>query len=235
MERDRNVLVNIGWDPLYHEIFASALSLHGWRVISFEHERPHANETVEIVLVTASMDAAEVIANVRRARAEFADAKIVLLGIGGSDTDLIRFIEEGICAYLPSNKGITELINTLEMVRNNRTPSSGAITQTVLGTISRLSREQQQSDTAPLLTEREKEVLLLIKDGLSNKEIASRLSIASSTVKNHVHHLLEKLKVGSRHEAAWVSSRRPVQSAPVTARSSETPGTTVAHPGSRRP
>lgn len=218
MEGIRNVLVNIGLDPLYHEIFASALSLHGWRVMSFERERLHPSETAEIVLVTASLEAETVIANVRRARAEFPAAKIVLLGTGGSDADLVRFIEEGICAYLPSNQGITDLINTLEMVRNNRTPSTAPVTQMVLGTISRLSRELQTT-AAPPLTRREKEVLRLIRDGLSNKEIANQLNISPSTVKNHVHHLLEKLKVGSRHEAAWVSGRRPAQSGAVAARS----------------
>jgi two-component system nitrate/nitrite response regulator NarL len=214
----RNVLVSIGLDPLYHEILASALSMHGWRVMSFERERLHSNETAEIALITSALDTETVITNVRRARVEFPAAKIVLLGAGKTETGLIRFIEEGICAYLPSSKGITDLISTLEMVRNNRTPSSGPITQMVLGSISRLSREQQGANGSPL-TEREKEVLHLIIDGLSNKEIADRLSIAPSTVKNHVHHLLEKLHVGSRHEAAWVSSRRPVQSVPFIPRS----------------
>jgi DNA-binding NarL/FixJ family response regulator len=217
MELGRNIVVNIGLDPLYDEIFASALSIHGWRVISFERERLHPSEAAEIVLVNASMETEAVIGNVRRARAEFPSAKIVLLGIGGTEIDLVRFIEEGICAFLPSDKGITDLINTLEMVRNNRTPSSGPITQMVLGTITRLSRELQ-ADTVSPLTQREQEVLRLINEGLSNKEIASQLDIAPSTVKNHVHHLLEKLKVGSRHEAAWISSRRPALPAGIAAK-----------------
>jgi two-component system nitrate/nitrite response regulator NarL len=211
MECGRNILVSVGLDPLYQEMLASALSIHGWRVMSFEQEQSHCETIPEIVLVSASPDPEAVISNVRKARAVFPSARIVLLGAGTGEPDLIRLIGEGVCAYLPRDKGITDLINTLEMVRNNRTPSSSAITQMVLGSISRLSREQHGITPAPL-TERENEVLYLIIDGLSNKEIADRLSIAPSTVKNHVHHLLEKLNVGSRHEAAWVSSRRPVQS-----------------------
>src|SRR6476620_9451377 len=102
----RNVLVTIGLDPLYHEILASALSMHGWRVMSFERERLHSNEAAEIALITSALDTETVITNVRRARVEFPAAKIVLLGSGKTETGLIRFIEEGICAYLPSNKGI---------------------------------------------------------------------------------------------------------------------------------
>ena len=56
---------------------------------------------------------------------------------------------------------------------------------------------------------REEEIFRLIQDGLSNKEIATQLHITPNTVKNHVHRLLEKLKVRSRHEAAWLRARQP--------------------------
>lgn len=211
MDSGRN-LASIGFDLLHREMLASALSIHGWRVLNFERERPNCEPTPEIVLVCASRHPEAVIDNLRRARAELAGAKVVLLGVGGGEADVVRFIAEGACAYVPGSKGITDLITTLEMVRNNRTPSSGTVTQMVLESISRLSREHPEAMDAAL-TDRENEVLHLIIEGLSNKEIADRLTISPSTVKNHVHHLLEKLKVGSRHEAAWVSRgrRRPLQ------------------------
>jgi DNA-binding NarL/FixJ family response regulator len=52
------------------------------------------------------------------------------------------------------------------------------------------------------LTRREREIVVLIDDGLSNKEIAQRLNIEVATVKNHVHNLLEKLHVSTRAQAA---------------------------------
>jgi DNA-binding NarL/FixJ family response regulator len=85
--------------------------------------------------------------------------------------------------------------------------SSGRITQLVLGAISRLSNDPSAVPEARL-TSREQEIFRLIQEGLSNKEIAARLQIAPNTVKNHVHHLLEKLKVRNRHEAAWLRGRR---------------------------
>jgi DNA-binding NarL/FixJ family response regulator len=89
------------------------------------------------------------------------------------------------------------------MIRENRSPSSGRVTQLVVGAIHRLS-ENLRPDLEASLSLREEEIFRLIQDGLSNKEIADRLHITSNTVKNHVHHLLEKLKVRSRHEAAWL-------------------------------
>jgi len=210
------LLVSVGLPSLYHEILASALSSHGWTLVSFAQSRLEPGEIVEIALVTNSPDSETVIANVRRVRAEFPAAKIVLLGLERTDSDLIDFIGEGVCAYVPSSAGIADLVNTLQMVRTNRTPASGRITQMVLNTIGRLSRGERSSGKAPL-TDREEEILSLINQGLSNKEIVSRLSIAPSTVKNHVHHLLEKLNVHSRHEAACIGCRRPVGRVPITA------------------
>jgi two-component system nitrate/nitrite response regulator NarL len=96
------------------------------------------------------------------------------------------------------------------MVRENRSPSSGRITQLVLESISKRTR-QRGTHIHPGLTFREREVLCLITRGLSNKEIADSLAIAPNTVKNHVHNLLEKLNVSSRHEAAEVDIRSPRQ------------------------
>ncbi len=210
MQQGGKVLVSVGLDPLYHEIFASALSAHGWSLMSYERGSLLSTKTAEIVLITSSPDAEAVIARSHWARAEFPTSKIVLLSNGCTDAELVRCIEAGVCACVPSNQGITDLISTLEMVRNNQTVSSGRVTQMVLDTIGRLSRREQTISGAPL-TEREREILQLINDGRSNKEIASHLNIAASTVKHHVHHLLGKLKVRSRHEAASLSRRRPAQ------------------------
>jgi two-component system, NarL family, nitrate/nitrite response regulator NarL len=67
------------------------------------------------------------------------------------------------------------------------------------------TREGLGGDAA--LTNREREIVALIDEGLSNKEIAGRLVIEVATVKNHVHNILEKLRVGSRTEAAAVVRR----------------------------
>jgi DNA-binding NarL/FixJ family response regulator len=68
---------------------------------------------------------------------------------------------------------------------------------------------EREGDPAASLTIREREILDLIDEGLSNKQIAQRLCIEVPTVKNHVHNLLEKLGVQSRHEAAALVRGRP--------------------------
>jgi DNA-binding NarL/FixJ family response regulator len=206
MDSSRNLVMSIGFDRLYSEMLKAALANYGWRVLDPEHGKPLREQQPEIVLVAGSGAAQPVIDRLRQVRAQYPATKIVLLGPGGADTDLLRFIEEGASGYVLLSEGIGNLLDVVQMVRSNRTQSSGRLTQLVLGEIRRLSNDP---NTLPesRLTSREQEIFRLIQGGLSNKEIAARLQIAPNTVKNHVHHLLEKLKVRNRHEAAWLRGR----------------------------
>jgi DNA-binding NarL/FixJ family response regulator len=77
----------------------------------------------------------------------------------------------------------------------------------LLRRVAGLAATRPPSGTEAALTRREREIVALIDQGLSNKEIARRLVIEVATVKNHVHNILEKLRVGSRGEAAAVVRR----------------------------
>jgi two-component system, NarL family, nitrate/nitrite response regulator NarL len=219
MDSPRNSVVSIGLDRLFHEIVKGALSSYGWHVLDMEprssSENPVAGEAagVEIVLVAGAGPVPAVISHLRHARERYPGAKIVLLGVGGQDADLVRFIEEGASGYVRSNEGMDNLVTTLQMLRSSRTQSSGRITQLVIRSIGRLSEDAHPAPE-DRLTLREQEIFRLIQDGLSNKEIAGRLQIAPHTVKNHVHHLLEKLRVRNRHEAAWLRAKGPPTVAP---------------------
>lgn len=213
MDSPRNLVVSVGLDRLFHEIVKAALSNYGWQVLDpGRSPLPKAAEA-EVVLVGGSGPVEAVIDRLHHARAQHPGGKVVVLGAEGADADLVRFIEEGASGYVAANKGLGDLVEVLEMVRSNRSPSSGRITQLVIGAIRRLSAEPYPSPETSL-TLREQEIFRLIQEGLSNKEIASRLHIAPNTVKNHVHHLLEKLRVRNRHEAAWLRAKRPRPASP---------------------
>lgn len=215
MDSSRNLVASFDLDRLSHELVQAALEHCGWRLLDPKCPRPcDADAEAEIILVAGSGPPLAVIDRLRRARVELPTCKAVVLGAKGNDTDLVRFIAEGACGCVLVSQGLADLVAVLQMIRENRAPSSGRITQLVFGAIHRLS-ENAPPDLEAGLSLREEQIFRLIQEGLSNKEIASRLDITPNTVKNHVHHLLEKLNVRSRHEAAWRRARRP-RSAPAT-------------------
>lgn len=202
----KDVVISIGLDSFLHELIKAVLADYGWRV--FDPKSLAAGEEANIVLVGASGSVEMIFNAVRYVRAQFPTGKIILLGPAGADSDIVRFIEEGVSAYFSTSENLAAFVNLLQMVRHNRIPCSGRIMQLVLSAIHK--RSEKTPATPDRLTPREEEILRLIRDGFGNKEIASRLCISPNTVKNHVHHLLEKLKVRSRHEAAWM--RQPQRS-----------------------
>ena len=204
----RNIIVSIDTDRFMEEILATALAAYGWQVQDWKSGQRSSGENIAVALIGCSAEKATILGKIRAVRAEFPQAKIVLLGVEGSDDDLVQFIGEGANSYLPRTGGFADLLQTLEMVHKNQATCSGKITHIVLYSINRLSRERFE-DRGSALTAREKEILRLINDGLSNKEIAGRLCISPNTVKNHVHHMLEKLKLASRYQAAYVQPAPP--------------------------
>jgi DNA-binding NarL/FixJ family response regulator len=206
------LIVSVGLDHLFHEIVKEALSNYGWRVLDHPERQPSVRDgEADIVLVAGSGPVQAVVDRVRQARAQYPAGRVVLLGTAGTEADLVRFIEEGVSGYVFLSEGLSDLNETLQMVRNSQTPSSGRITQLVIHTIRRLSQDASSIPEARL-TLREQQIFRLVQEGLSNKEMSSRLRITPNTVKNHVHHLLEKLRVRNRHEAAWLRSKPPLPS-----------------------
>src|SRR5581483_2855411 len=191
MDSPQKTLIIYGLDRLFQEMVVAALSKDGWSVLDFERKNSQAENSAEIALIFSPGPADKIISNVNQIRAEIPAAKIVLLGMENTDADILRLVEAGVSACVTGNHSLTEFTSMLQMVRNNQTLSSGRLTQMVFGGISRLSR-QRESHPEIHLTHREAEILRLVGTGMSNKEIAEHLRIAPNTVKNHVHHLLEK-------------------------------------------
>jgi two-component system, NarL family, nitrate/nitrite response regulator NarL len=96
---------------------------------------------------------------------------------------------------------------SLEELAGALDDASPLIAAQLLRRVTGLAATRPRPNAHAELTRREREIVALIDQGLSNKEIAGRLVIEVATVKNHVHNILEKLRVGSRGEAAAVVRR----------------------------
>jgi two-component system, NarL family, nitrate/nitrite response regulator NarL len=136
-------------------------------------------------------------------RAERPVAKVVALGVP-EDERAVGWAEDGIATYLPREASLGDVAGALDSLARGEEVSSPRIAGQLLRRVAGLC-PPSRGDSA--LTSREREIVALIDQGLSNKEIAGRLVIEVATVKNHVHNILEKLRVGSRREAAAVVRR----------------------------
>lgn len=131
--------------------------------------------------------------------------KVVMLTVSDSDDDLFDAIRFGAHGYLLKDLRPDQLYDMLRAVMRHETPLSPAIAGRLLGEFRQGPRHTPappEPSAASAITRRELEILQLVSDGLSNKEIGKRLFITEGTVKNHVHNALEKLHVENRVQAA---------------------------------
>lgn len=133
--------------------------------------------------------------------------RIILFTVSNYSDDLISALKRGADGYLLKDMEPEELIIALKEAASGKMVVSPTLTS-VLAESLRENQSQNESD-AIALTPRESNILELIAQGLSNKMIARNLDIAESTVKVHVKHLLKKLNLKSRVEAAvWVLQQK---------------------------
>jgi DNA-binding NarL/FixJ family response regulator len=130
------------------------------------------------------------------------DAKIVAFAIADEEQDAIRCAEAGVSGYVTREASIEELVTTIVRVARGEFPCSPRVAALLARRVSSLMAQRESGAVASSLTIREREIIGLVDDGLSNKEIAHRLGIGLSTVKNHVHHILHKTRASRRTQAA---------------------------------
>lgn len=145
----------------------------------------------------------------REILASYPQTNVVLLTVHEEDDLLFDAVRSGAKGYLLKNISSKEMLAKLRGLSQGDAAISPAQISRILSEFARTAPPQpaDQEETTPL-TDRELEVLRLIVMGVSNQEIGARLHISVHTVKNHMHNILDKLKVGSRREAAEVAIKK---------------------------
>jgi two-component system, NarL family, nitrate/nitrite response regulator NarL len=127
-------------------------------------------------------------------------SKIVAFAISGADQHVIACAEAGISAFVTRDGSPEDLVGAVHQAMRGELVCSPRQTALLLGRVAALSAGRTQAIDVDVLTPREREIVVLVEQGLSNKEIARRLRVGTPTVKNHVHNILEKLRVRRRGE-----------------------------------
>jgi DNA-binding NarL/FixJ family response regulator len=165
-----------------------------------------ARQRPSVVVIDASSPGALEVARELR----HAGVGVVALAIAEQRADVIAFAEAGVSAYLTSDQSLDDLVDAVLAVERGEAGCSPRVTALLLRHVATLAVDRGQDpgrDGSPPLTPREREVLVLLGDGLTNQQIALRLSIQLATVKHHVHNILAKLGARSRAQAVAVARR----------------------------
>jgi DNA-binding NarL/FixJ family response regulator len=130
--------------------------------------------------------------------------KIIVMDLAPVQLDLYEYVEAGVSGFVLKDATFESFLGTIRTVAEGGKVLPPVLTDSLFSQIvERATRKGGRTSTAAAkMTSREREVVQLIAEGLSNKEIAKRLNLATDTVKGHVHNILEKLALHTRLEVA---------------------------------
>lgn len=169
---------------------------------------PRATELdPDLIILDLNMQGMDGIATLKKLRDEGVTSRIVMLTVSDADEDVVNAISNGADGYLLKDSDPEILLEHIKRALSGKMVLSEAVTQ-VLATALRRPTVKTPAELNSL-TNREHEILSFIAKGLSNKLIARELNISDGTVKVHVKHLLKKLGLRSRVEAAvWMVNQQ---------------------------
>lgn len=145
-------------------------------------------------------DDASGIAACRQIRSELPDTQVIMFTSYGQRESVLSSILAGATGFLTKNVSHAELVAAIRAVGRGQSLLDASVTRDVIERLVELSAAPPKAED--VLSEREKEVLLLIAQGCTNKEIAARLVLSPYTARNHVIRILDKFGLSRRSEAA---------------------------------
>lgn len=157
-----------------------------------------------VMLIDLGLDSQNSLNAVQSVKKEFPRIKIIGMGLAPTQSDILEFVQAGAEGFILKNATVEDVIKTIRAVAGGETvlppPMNGSLFSQVAELA--LSKGKRNLKGAIRMTQREKEIISLIVEGMSNKQIANSLNIAIFTVKSHVHNILEKLALHSRLQIA---------------------------------
>ena len=182
------------------------------RVVGEARDGLEAHELVEalqpdVVLMDVNMPGIDGVEATRRILKAYPDAGIIILTMFREDEHVFQAINAGAHGYVLKDADSNEVIKAIRAVAAGESVLDSAMTSKVFNQF-KLMSEMMEKSNAEGLTERELEILALIAEGSSNREIGDRLFLSEKTIKNYITSIFQKLQTTDRTQAAVYALQR---------------------------
>ena len=162
----------------------------------------------QVVLLNRGLQEQSCMQVIKKVLNEAPEAGLIVMDLMPGQTDVVEFVQAGVSGFILSNATLDDFIMTIRAVANGEKVLPDPLTNSLFSQI--VENVVKAGKLPPFkkavkMTRREQEIITLIGKGMTNKEIAQNLNLATYTVKSHVHNILEKLALHSRLQVAAYS------------------------------
>jgi DNA-binding NarL/FixJ family response regulator len=159
----------------------------------------------DVILMDMGLRDLNEVSVVTKIREKMPDVKVIGMGFIPTQSDIVEFVEAGASGFILKAATVKEFVGTVRSVARGEKilpPSLAGSLFTHVIDLALSKKKKGSIVNAVRMTKREREIIAMIADGMSNKEIAGQLYIATHTVKSHVHNIMEKLALHTRLQIA---------------------------------
>jgi DNA-binding NarL/FixJ family response regulator len=161
----------------------------------------------DVVVMDVNMPGMGGIEGARLLKAEHPNLPILMLTVTADDERVLEALRAGASGYLLKDAALPDVVAGIEAAAAGHSAIAPSVASVLVASVRRTPTTKPPTAEPPRLTERERTVLALVANGYENTEIAERLYVSPSTVKNHISRLYEKLSVDNRVRAAAFAIR----------------------------
>ena len=137
-------------------------------------------------------------------RKDFPSAKVIIMDLAPIQADILQYVKAGANGFILKDASLNDFLTTIRNVAEGSTVLPPVLVDSLFSQIVENAVKDGKSKIkeAVKMTKREKEVIALLSEGLSNKEIGQKMHISTYTTKSHIHNIMEKLALHTRLEIA---------------------------------
>ncbi len=157
--------------------------------------------TVRAQVILVDLSGLRIVSSLAKTSPEL---KVIGMGLIPTQLDIVEFVQAGASGFIMKGAPVEDFLKTIRTVARGGKVLPLLLTHSLFSHVVEhaLKKGKRELTNAVRMTKREREIISLIAEGLSNKDIARRLNVATYTVKSHVHNILEKLALHSRLQIA---------------------------------